>query len=190
MIDRSGGNGHLVVRNIRFDILKKVVQIVYTGSVEVEEGLDVQDFIDALDMLLIKFEGGDEVKTEVDQACHGQSLKYNIFEDTMNNNEDNDATCNGKKENSRIYSVEIPGNEFNMLEGDLDATRSTDKSQVNREKLRGAFRSSRLASLADTSPGNYTVVTGGSTDSVDSHDSDDSHESDDREVNDENNMME
>merc|ERR1719318_2125147 len=196
MIDKRGGNGHLVVRNIRFDILKKVVQIVYTGSVEVEEGVDKQDLIDALDMLLIKFEGGDGVNTEVDQACHGKALKSNIFEDTMNNNEDNDATCNGNKENSRISSVEFPGNEFNMLDEELNlSTGSSYKSQVSREKSREDFQSRRLASLADTSPVNYKVVTGGSTDSEDSHESGDSHESEDgesvdREVNDENNMLE
>jgi len=156
--------------------------------------------------LLIKFEGGDEINTEVGQAYHGKSLKSNIYEDTMNNNEDND-----ENRNSRISSVEFPGNEFNMLEEDLNlSTESSYKSQVSREKLREAFQSSRLASLADTSPVNYKVVTGGSTDSEDSHESDDSHESadsyesddshdsedsedsesDDREVNDKNIMLE
>jgi len=150
--------------------------------------------------LLIKFEGGDEINTEVGQAYHGKSLKSNIYEDTMNNNEDND-----ENRNSRISSVEFPGNEFNMLEEDLNlSTESSYKSQVSREKLREAFQSRRLATLADTSPVNYKVVTGGSTDSEDSYDSydsrdsDDSHESedsedsesDDREVNDENKMLE
>ena len=36
MIDKRGSDGHLVVRNVRFEILQKVVGFVYTGSVEVE----------------------------------------------------------------------------------------------------------------------------------------------------------
>ena len=34
------------------DILQKIVRFVYTGSVEVEDGADEDDFIDGLDMLL------------------------------------------------------------------------------------------------------------------------------------------
>ena len=171
IIDKRGGDDLLVVRNVRFEILQKVVEFVYMGSVEVEEGVDEQDVIDALDMLLIKFEAENEGDLQVVQACHGKSLNFNILEDAING-EDNDE--NGNRENSRISSlssVETPVNEFNMLEEDLDLpTGSTDTSQVNIEKSREAFLgSSPGVSLVKTSiPVNYKVVSGSSTTSEDS----------------------
>ena len=80
IIDKRGGDDLLVVRNVRFEILQKVVEFVYMGSVEVEEGVDEQDVIDALDMLLIKFEAENEVdpqfqaENEVDpQVVHAEN---------------------------------------------------------------------------------------------------------------------
>ena len=112
-----------------------------------------------------------EVDPQVVQACHGKSLNFNILEDAING-EDNDE--NGNRENSRISSlssVETPVNEFNMLEEDLDLpTGSTDTSQVNIEKSREAFLGSSLgvSVVNTTSPVNYKVVSGSSTTSEDS----------------------
>ena len=112
-----------------------------------------------------------EVDPQVVQACHGKSLNFNILEDAING-EDNDE--NGNREKTRISSlssVETPVNEFNMLEEDLDLpTGSTDTSQVNIEKSREAFLGSSpgVSLVKTTSPVNYKVVSGSSTTSEDS----------------------
>ena len=73
-IDRTGeGVGPVTVRNIRFDVLEKIVEFIYSGRVEIEDA-DVEDFQDGLDMLRIR------LNKQVDQNETLRSINVPVSE--------------------------------------------------------------------------------------------------------------
>ena len=69
MFDKRCNEDVVEIRNMRFEILQKIVRFVYTGSVEVEDGVDEDDFIDGLDMLLIKLGRKRETFQRTSKVC-------------------------------------------------------------------------------------------------------------------------
>ena len=55
LIDAGEGAGPVVVRNIKFEVLKKIVEFIYLGRVQMRDSDDEnEDFQDGLDMLRVK----------------------------------------------------------------------------------------------------------------------------------------
>lgn len=88
--------GMVVIRNIQFGILQKLVQLIYNGRVKLEGRLEVQDFRDGMDML--KVEG--KVKEESETM-------------DINSNIDVNEPCSVQEENAyHLVKVEFPEGEI------------------------------------------------------------------------------
>jgi len=73
--------GRVVVRNINFQLLKKVVQFVYSGNIEMDNIEDVEDLRDGMDMLKVKIviesDDGDKMQKSKDNHKRGDYMDPN-----------------------------------------------------------------------------------------------------------------
>jgi hypothetical protein len=136
MFDKRCNGDVVEIRNMRFEIVQKIVRFVYTGSVEVEDGVDEDDFIDGLDMLLIKFGRKRETYPRTSTICLENPVSdFSNLEGSMNllgsSKELDENDNDGYSRISHLSSVATPRNEFSILDDDLDLSNSsTDTTSI------------------------------------------------------------
>jgi len=134
LIDLTKDKDCVQVRNIRFEILGKIVKFIYTGSVNVSEGDEEDDFLDGLDMLRIKVTVLKDEDNSVASGSPPVSSGELVIADQDTADDGNTAENSGANLSSTLVSqrnvVENPSRHFNGLFKDSEfSMESTDSLQ-------------------------------------------------------------